>query len=147
MRRPLGLIVVVLLAGAEPPEDTAKKHLEQLQGQWIVQQAQRDGKDAPAEEREKMLIKIEGKKLVIDEPETAREQIAEITLDPSKSPSAIDLKIPRLNKGEVLQGIYKLDGDVLSLCWTRSGGARPSEFATKPGSDQVLFILKRPAKK
>jgi uncharacterized protein (TIGR03067 family) len=134
----------LLLLAAEPPNDAAKKDLEKIQGRWTVQQAQREGKDAPDQLREKMAVKIDGSKLDIDDSESARKEIAEINLDPSKSPAAIDLKISRPGNNETLFGIYKIDGETLSICWTKHGGERPNEFKTKPGSDQVLFVLTRP---
>ncbi len=141
------LFAAITLIGAEPPTDASKKDLDRIQGQWTVQQAQRDGKDASPEARDKMTVKIDGNKLTIDDTESARAESAELTLDPSKSPATVELKVTRPGHQETLQGIYKIDGDMLSICWTKNGGARPTEFATKAGSDQVLFVLKGPVKK
>jgi uncharacterized protein (TIGR03067 family) len=48
-------------------------------------------------------------------------------------------------RDEAEQGIYLLDGDTLKLCIATRGGARPREFATKSGTDQLLIVLRRAA--
>lgn len=143
MTRFLVPLAAIVLIGAEPQADATKKDLERMQGRWTVQQAHRDGKDAPAEALEKMSVKIDGNKLTIDDAESAREEIAELALDPSENPAKIDLKVNHPGDQQTLQGIYKIDGDTLSICWTKHSGARPTEFAAKAGSDHVLFVLKR----
>ena len=60
------------------------------------------------------------------------------SLDPDKSPKEINLTA----KGNKALGIYKLDGDDLTICMS-VGGSRPSEFATRPGGDTETFTLKR----
>jgi hypothetical protein len=40
-------------------------------------------------------------------------------------------------------GIYKLDGDTLTICLEARGNERPTEFATKEGSVANLIVLKR----
>jgi len=51
------------------------------------------------------------------------------------------------NKGQTCEGIYKLDGDTLSVCYAEQGGATPKEFRTAAGSKQCCLILKRSTEK
>ena len=60
------------------------------------------------------------------------------SLDPTKAPKEINLT----TKGNKAFGIYKLDGDNLTICISL-GGSRPGEFATRVGGDTELFTLKR----
>lgn len=50
-------------------------------------------------------------------------------------------------KGQTTEGIYKLDGDTLTICFAEPGGAKPTEFKTAAGSKQVCFSLKRSTEK
>jgi uncharacterized protein (TIGR03067 family) len=134
------LLVVGLLMGADQPSDAAKKDLEKLQGDWKVEKAQRGGMDAPANVLEKLTLVVKGDSMTVSEG-GVRDEKAAITLDPGKSPAAIDIKPARAGRDTVL-GIYKLDGDSLTLCWAKDG-ARPTDFASKEGSNHVLFVLKR----
>jgi uncharacterized protein (TIGR03067 family) len=146
MTRRIGcLLLVGLLLGADQPTDAAKKDLEKFQGEWKPEKAQRDGVDAGGDLLNKLLVKYSGETMVIDSG-GARDDKATITLDPSKNPAAIDIKPVGEGKDTAL-GIYKLDGDTLTLCWSRRGGERPTEFVSKAGTEQVLFILKRQKKK
>ena len=46
-------------------------------------------------------------------------------------------------KGDIMQGIYALDGDSLKICLDTEGQERPKEFKTAPKSGHLLYVLKR----
>ena len=139
------LFAIGLLCGAEPPGDAAKKDLDRMQGEWRVEKAVRRGKDAPAAVRDKLSIAISGSTITINDSTEAREEKAEITLDPSKTPANIDA-VPTLPGSDRVLGIYKLEGDNLTICWNKGDGPRPGAFEIKPGTDVVLLVLKRAKK-
>jgi uncharacterized protein (TIGR03067 family) len=61
-------------------------------------------------------------------------------LDASKQPKEIDMNMV----GGRYQGIYKIEGDILTICVAgRPWQARPKEFTGSLGSGQMQFVLKR----
>ena len=61
-------------------------------------------------------------------------------LDPSQKPSTIDLK---LGSGQEVRGIYLLADDVLIICLSKPGAARPSEFILNTEVGQELLVFQR----
>ena len=68
----------------------------------------------------------------------------EFTFDASTSPGSIDyLNLHGSTKGKRQQGIYRLDGDVLTVCAAAPGKPRPAEFTSSPGDGRTLTAWKR----
>ncbi len=125
-----------LLAADTPQDAAAKKELESFQGDWIVASAERDGK--PDETRKDAQVTIAGNQFT----RTTKSLTVKGTLklDPSKTPKTIDVTYADgPDKGITLQGIYKLEKDTWTMCFS----ARPTEFTSKPGPGQLLVVLKR----
>ena len=100
---------------------------------------------APADEIKEMTFVFKGDSLRIRKDKDHDGHEMKYTLDPSKKPSAIDLDagIP-----PVSEGIYKLDGDKLTICVIGSyqsdkPARRPSEFKASKRDGYSLFVLKR----
>ena len=69
-----------------------------------------------------------------------------VKLGASKKPKTIDMKaLDGRSKGDVLLGIYQLDGDALKLCVASDPkiNDRPSRFTSEVGSKNFLYTFKR----
>jgi uncharacterized protein (TIGR03067 family) len=68
----------------------------------------------------------------------------EFTFDPSTSPASIDyLNLHGSTKGKRQAGIYKLEGEVLTVCVAAPGAVRPGEFTSVSGDGRTLTVWKR----
>ena len=116
-----------------------KSDLELLQGNWHIVGLETGGK--PEDPRNYRGNTFAFNKLTATLREGRLDDINfAFKLDPDASPKAIDLVLP--SKNVAFRGIYKLDGDDLTVC-VSNGGPRPTQFATKAGGDTETFTLKR----
>ncbi len=138
-----GLVFALALAPASPADDPAAAERARHQGAWAVVSLVRDGVAAPADvvapirrvvEEDHVVWRRDGKNFAGTKFE----------VDPSKSPRAIDL-IPDGGpaRDRRVLGIYRLDGDDLTICVADPGGPRPSAFEAGPGSKQTLQTFRR----
>jgi uncharacterized protein (TIGR03067 family) len=121
----------------DPIADEASK----LQGRWKVVEAEDSEKKAPAEVLKLMSFVFEGDRLTFEYGELS----ASFKIDPTKKVKEIDLTVlAGSEKGEVLHGIYTLDGDHLKLCFSLdSNKTRPCEFKAGKDNRALLYVLQR----
>jgi uncharacterized protein (TIGR03067 family) len=123
--------------------EDAKTELDNMQGTWTVVAAEREGKKAPDEAIKAMSVVIKGDSLILRDGN--HQEKGTLKVDPSVKPKSLDL-MPAGENQKVSRGIYELTISTLRMCWTKEGGERPREFATKPASNMGMFVLKRDKK-
>jgi uncharacterized protein (TIGR03067 family) len=128
-------------ATAQQPETKKKSDRDLIQGTWWIVGLESAGKQQSDKSFKGNSFTFE--RIKVADTATLREapyQKVEFqySLDQTKSPKEINLT----SKGIRALGIYKLDGDDLTIC-VSLGGSRPNEFVTRAGGDSETFSLKR----
>ena len=108
-----------------------------LDGKWVIVSVERAGK---ADEAFKGAVReIKDGKYTLT-PKEGKPLEGTFTVDGAKK--TIDIKPTEGNyKGKTLLGIYKLEGDMLTVCFAEPDQERPTEFASKAGV--VLVVHQR----
>jgi uncharacterized protein (TIGR03067 family) len=122
-----------------PRPDASKAELKRLQGNWAPVSATLEGRPRVAEHA----VVIAGDRFTYLAG-TLRQDWA-LTLDVRGRPKILDAKcISAPFAGLVYQGIYRLDGDVLTICSIQSKRAadRPKDFTGK-GPRQLVEVFRR----
>jgi uncharacterized protein (TIGR03067 family) len=138
---------VGLLAAAsadDTRDEAVKKELKRLEGTWVVVSVVFDGLPSPPEEALKdqaIVRKGEKETTTLKGKETGK---GTVKVDPTKKPAEIDYTFDGgPNDGKTLRGIYKVEGDTMTVCYGPLGKDRPTEFESKKGSGVGLVVHKR----
>jgi uncharacterized protein (TIGR03067 family) len=149
MRQALG-VVVLFAAGLGLAQDDKKGGAKagKIEGTYLIVGFEGGGQKAPAEFFEKApeaerTVKITTDKLISSGKK--KEDSVAYTIDPSKSPAHITTTETEGGKSVTSYGIYKLEGDTLTICMIESQKAedRPKEFKTVKGGKAIMMTLKK----
>jgi RNA polymerase sigma factor (sigma-70 family) len=113
---------------------------EKLEGSWQVDDVKIDGNDLPHEDMR--LVFKDGQMTMLSGNFLMNPPMPYV-LDPFHEPKTIDISSPH---GGVWRGIYKLNGDSMTLCLNQNGatGNRPATFQAQSGAKNVfLYVLRR----
>jgi uncharacterized protein (TIGR03067 family) len=117
-----------------------------LVGEWVIESSVTNGRPRkqPGGEPTRYRFEADGTWITLrGERKTGGERAYRI--DREANPPAITLKYePAEQDGREALGIYKVEGDRLTLCYYRPGHTpRPKAFESTEGSGLSLVILKR----
>ena len=134
--------LLALSAGADPLDKAALKELKALEGDWVVVRLEAGGKKHKPGADEKWELTFQGTKW---SSSATGEQEEVVALNTSSSPRLIDLKSTRRGRGAIVrEGIYKLDGDTLTIAlYQGTEKKRPTSFDTPTEAGTVVFVLRR----
>ncbi|HYV37713.1 MAG TPA: TIGR03067 domain-containing protein [Gemmataceae bacterium] len=121
-----------------------KKDQAAFQGKWQVESIKSgDGKEPPKEALADLIVVIKGDEMKLTVKDSTV-QTFKVKLDSTKKPKAIDFEhVDGPDKGKTEQGIYKLEGEKLTIVTNDFEGGRPTEFVAKEGSKHQLIVLKK----
>lgn len=113
-----------------------------IEGSWKLIGGEQNGQDEPEEDIQRSTLEIVGNQHTV----TVGDAVMKGThkLDTSQNPMTIDSTDtagPFENMS--LKGIFKLEDDVVTLCFGAPDGERPTEFTTKDGKAAILHVWKR----
>lgn len=136
IRATLAVGVAVLTAGFALAADDKKP----LEGKWTIESVTKSGK--PDDGMKGASREHVGDKYTITPAKGSPSPATEgtFTFDPEKK--TIDMKPASGNfKGKTLLGIYKLDGETLTMAFSEKD--RPKDFESKEGSGVVVAVMKK----
>jgi RNA polymerase sigma factor (sigma-70 family) len=112
-----------------------------LQGTWLIESLEEDGKPSPDEKAITDVV-VTGDKITFNSSDPDKAATLTFKVDPSKKPKRMD--ITSIGEANSMPGIYEVSGDTLKLCWRENGqgGERPVTFTGK-GQAMRLAVLKR----
>jgi uncharacterized protein (TIGR03067 family) len=140
------MISLTLGVGAPAGKDAPKKE-ESIVGEWAGESMVRGGKVRPVPEGGITFKFTADGKLIVNEGNRGEREVGSYKLDSKKNPSEFDLTPPPEKSDKPVLGIYKLDGDTLTLCVSDDdGAARPTKFESPDGTRIMLMTLKRAKK-
>jgi hypothetical protein len=115
-----------------------------MQGTWNLVSAMQDGKALPEDKVKQTTIVIKDDTFRFPGlAEDATSRAGTFKLDATKKPKEMD---STSTEKKVMLGIYELEQDSYKICFALAGKPRPTEFASIPGSGQILQVWERKKK-
>ena len=136
------LLALALSIAAPGPKD-GKKDPDTLLGEWEAESLIKGGRPGKVSPGTGMTFAAGGKVVL---REKGKDLEATFTADPKKGPPELEIVVPDRAVAEKLAGVYRVDGDTLTLC-LGADGARATAFESPAGSKLLLMVLKRAKKK
>jgi uncharacterized protein (TIGR03067 family) len=116
--------------------------MRELDGVWNCESATISGKALDDAVARSLKLTLKGEQY---KTERGNDALFDSTysVDASANPPHIDMMGIGEQAGKIGKGIYKLDGDRLTMCYTMPGRERPAAFECNEGSEAQLLVWRR----
>ena len=138
------LLVGLAILVAAPDKKAPAKEPPTIVGEWAAESSTRGGKPDNPPAGTTITFTADGKVLFKEGADKKAEE-GTYKADPKKTPAELDVVPPTAEKGPTILGIYKIEGDTLTICLTM-GSDRPKDFAAPAGTEVMLVTCKRAKK-
>ena len=132
------LALSVAASGWAAPALKEKPNPNPILGAWVRVTIEEGGVPRPVPPRLRWEFLADGRRLVSmgdERPRTTR-----FTAKPSADPMTIEMSF---ESGGGVHGVYKVDGDTLTMAVSDLANPRPVNFNTKPGDKVAVYVFSR----
>jgi uncharacterized protein (TIGR03067 family) len=140
------LVFGVALVVSAPALKDPPRNPRDIVGEWVVESVTVRGQERPSSNLNYIFTK-DGKWIIHRDDKETPNVNRVYKCNPRAFPPTLEL-IASSNGGAAgpREGIYKLDGDKLTMCVAASGNARPEKFESTADNGQTIYVLKRKKK-
>ncbi|MBI3838701.1 MAG: TIGR03067 domain-containing protein [Planctomycetia bacterium] len=135
-------IVAALFSVAAAQNDPVSEELKKLEGTYKMVRGEEGGKPLEDDIVKTAKLTITGNKHVV---QLGQETInGTHTVNPLEKPESIDASDTTGRfAGMTTKGIYKLEGDEFSVCFSPPDELRPSDFSTRNHPGRLMHVWRR----
>ena len=134
------LLVLAIAVAAPASKNPPKKDPPALVGEWAGESGVENGRALTLPAGTNWVFTADGKS-VLTLGGGAGSFEATYKADATKAPAELDVSDGF--KGKPLRGIFKVEGDTLTVCLVEGDADRPTAFESAAGSKGILLTLKR----
>jgi uncharacterized protein (TIGR03067 family) len=147
--------VALLLSVALGVSAPKLKHLPKtdtgIVGQWVLESSTFGGKAAKIANDLRYEFTADGQWIIRREGAEVKALPRTFKVDAKANPATIDVTYQKPDGGPAQQpgmlGIYKIEGDTLTICYAPGSADRPTTFDPADGARVAVLVLKRAKKK
>jgi uncharacterized protein (TIGR03067 family) len=138
------VLVVLAAAGMMAADEPKKEDADSIKGNWKAVSIKQGKQSLPDEDVKAFKFSLDGKNYTNTIGTEAIEE-GGYSIDASKMPKTIDFDIKKgPDAGKKQLGLYKIEGDKLTIAASQAGAAeRPKALDAEGADDVVVIVLER----
>jgi uncharacterized protein (TIGR03067 family) len=136
-------ILGIAVAVAAPLPKERVKSTSSIVGEWVMEQVTVGGADVTEVVGDEWWVFSEEGTYTVYRGTGKEFDGPRYVTDQKSVPTTIDADVPQGREHIRRRGIFKIEGDVMTVCWASEDGSRPTAFESKKGSPTTLYVFKK----